>query len=442
MRRRSKSKYQGFEPPSGQKKTAGWSRGTRVQTPPTGLQARPPVPRPDLEDLCTRTPGPTMHDEFATGGQTAQEELPPLDDWPPPEIKARWAAQRERQRRNRELRRKSLLGLVVIAALVAGIVALTKIGGKGHAHPAATPPRSELLAWSVNLGAERLVTVVAVPGDRPPVAVAIPNATQVDIPGGPATVGAASSTTGLTIAAVQASLGRRVDHYLITDASTVMSLVNQVGGVTVQAESSFSFQGQELGPGQVKLTGGAVLAYLESAAEADLAGRWEEVLSGLFSSRARRDLWDQLTGESDSLSAARSILTGARGAIVLELPTAPTPDGGVQVDPKGLAQLLQQNLGTAGGALVRVVLLNGTGRKDIGGPVSSVLAPEGFQVVAIQEASRRIIASTEVVASDDSFLPEAQQVQQLLKVGTVYVGTQPTGIADITIVMGKDYQPD
>jgi hypothetical protein len=62
--------------------------------------------------------------------------------------------------------------------------------------------------------------------------------------------------------------------------------------------------------------------------------------------------------------------------------------------------------------------------------------------VAIQEASRRIIASTEVVASGDSFLPQAQQVQQLLKVGTVYVGTQPTGIADITIVMGKDYQPD
>ncbi|TML02084.1 MAG: hypothetical protein E6G40_01450, partial [Actinobacteria bacterium] len=261
MRRRSKSKYQGFESPPGQKKTAGWSRSTGVQAPPAGFQAPPPVPRPDLADLWTRTPGPTAHDEFATGAPAAQDELPPLDDWPPPEIKARWAAQRERQRRNRELRRKSLLGLVVIAALVAGIVALTKIGGKGHSPPAASPPRSELLAWSVNLGLQRLVTVVAVPGDRPPVAVAIPNATQVDIPGGPTTIGAASSTTGLTVAAVQSSLGRRVDHYLITDASTVMSLVNQVGGVTVQAESSFAFQGQELGPGQVKLTGGAVLAY-------------------------------------------------------------------------------------------------------------------------------------------------------------------------------------
>jgi hypothetical protein len=378
---------------------------------------------------------------IAASGTGTREELPPLEDWPPPEIKARWAAQRQRQQRNRQIRRRATVGLVGVLVIVAGVVALSKfLGGGGHKSPTARPPRSELLAWSVNLGLERVVTVVAVPGDRAPVAVAIPNPTQVDIPGGPGTVGAASATPGLTVAAVQAALGRRVDHYLITDDSSLMTLVNNIGGVTVQAESSFSFQGQQLGPGQLKLTGGAVLAYLESAAPEDLAGRWEEVLSGLFSDKARRDLWDGLAGESDALGSARSILASARGAIVLELPTAPTPEGAVQVDPKGLSQLLQQNFGTAGGTLVRVVLLNGTGRRDVG-DISALLAPEGFQVVAIQEASRRIVSSTEVVASEDSFLPQAQQVQQLLRVGTVYVGTQPTGIADITIVMGKDYQP-
>lgn len=440
MRRRSKKKYQGFEPSRGQKRTAGWSRTTGYQAPPTGFRAPPLAPRPDLSDIWASTPGPSAQDGFDA---TVQEELPPLEDWPPPEIKARWAAQRERQQRNRDLRRKATVGLVVISVFVVGVVALNRfLGGGGRSRAAGPPPQSELLAWSVNLGPERLVTVVAVPGDRPPVAVAIPNATQVDVPGGPSTVGAASSSTGLTVAAVQASLGRSVDHYLVTDASSLMSLVNQTGGVTVQAESSFLFQGQELGPGQVKLTGGAVLAYLETAAQEDLTGRWEEVLSGLFSNRARRDLWDQLGGESDELSAARSVLARARGAIVLELPTAPTPEGGVQVDPRGLNQLLQQNFGPAGGTLVRVVLLNGTGQRDVGGPVSSILAPEGFQVVAIQQAARRIVPSTEVVASDDRFVPQAQRVQQLLRVGTVYVGTQPTGIADITIVMGKDYQPD
>jgi len=335
------------------------------------------------------------------------------------------------------------VAVVVIVALVAGVVALTKLPGGGRPKQAVAPPPSQLLAWSVNLGLTRLVTVVAVPSDRPPVVVAIPNDTQIDVPGGPPTVGTAATSTGLTVAAVQAALGKRVDHYLLTDGPSVMSLVNQVGGVVVQADSSFSFQGQDLGPGQLRLTGGAVLAYLETASPDDLSGRWEEVLSGLFSNKARRDLWDQLAGESDSLGAARSVLRAARGAIVLELPTSPTDDGlGLQVDPKGLASLLQQNFGPAGGTLVRVVLLNGTGEKDVGGPVSSSLAPEGFQVVAIQEASRRVVAATEIVASADSFLAQAQQVQQLLGVGTVYVGTQPTGIADITIVMGKDYRPD
>src|SRR5437899_2828458 len=127
MRRRSKNKYKGFEAPPGQKRTAGWSRSSGFQAPPSA-----PVPRPDM-----------------------------------------WAE-------------------------------------------------------------------------------------------APGTVGTASATPGLTVAAVQAALGRRVDHYLITDDSSLMTLVNNVGGVTVQAESSFSFQGQELGPGQLKLTGAAVLAYLTS----------------------------------------------------------------------------------------------------------------------------------------------------------------------------------
>jgi hypothetical protein len=369
----------------------------------------------------------------------AQEELPPLEDWPPPEIKARWAAQRERQRRNREIRRRVLVGFVAIALLATGVVALGKLRGRGHAPTPAALPKPQLLAWSVDLGVERLIAVVAVPGDRPPVAVAIPNATQIDIPGAPDTVGAASTSAGLTVAAVQASLGRRVDHYLVTEASTLMSLVNALGGVTVQAETSFDFQGQQLGPGQVKLTGGAVLAYLQGAAEEDLAGRWEEVLSGLFSKQARADLWDGLTGESDSLTAARAVLVRARGAIVLELPTAPTPDGGVQIDTRGLSQLLATNLGPAGGTLTRVILLNGTGQKSVGGGLSELLAPNGYQVMAIQRASRRVVPATQIVAADDSFLPQAEQVQQLLHLGEVYVGEQPTGIADITIVMGKDY---
>src|SRR2546427_1144234 len=149
MRQRSKSKYKGFEAPPGQKRTARWSRSSGFQAPPSA-----PVPRPDM---WAQAPGDPFAGSAGSGTST-REELPPLEDWPPPEIKARWAAQRERQRRNRELRRRGIVAVVVIVSLVAGVVALTKIGGRGRAKPAAAPPPSQLLAWSVNLGITRLVT--------------------------------------------------------------------------------------------------------------------------------------------------------------------------------------------------------------------------------------------------------------------------------------------
>ena len=48
-------------------------------------------------------------------------------------------------------------------------------------------------------------------------------------------------------------------------------------------------------------------------------------------------------------------------------------------------------------------------------------------------------AHRQVVAGDESFIPEADQVVATLGVGKVYVGVQPTGIADVTIIVGKDF---
>jgi hypothetical protein len=50
------------------------------------------------------------------------------------------------------------------------------------------------------------------------------------------------------------------------------------------------------------------------------------------------------------------------------------------------------------------------------------------------------LAFTQVVASDDSFLSKASQVQAILGVGSVYVGPESSGVADITIVVGKDFK--
>jgi hypothetical protein len=54
----------------------------------------------------------------------------------------------------------------------------------------------------------------------------------------------------------------------------------------------------------------------------------------------------------------------------------------------------------------------------------------------------RSTGKTQVIAATTDLLPEAEEVRRLLGLGKVYVGPQPTRIADITIVMGKDYSRD
>jgi LytR cell envelope-related transcriptional attenuator/cell envelope-related transcriptional attenuator-like protein len=372
------------------------------------------------------------------------DDLPPLADWPPAEILERWAARREDQKRRRIARRRFTAMVVLASLLVAGVVVLVRSSGKGAAKPhGPTTVTKGAVALSVDLGLRRVVSVVAVPGGGPPVVVAIPTAAQVDITGGtPVTVGEAASTTGLMVAAVQASLDTRVDHFVMLDSTALTNLIGALGGITVQTEAEFSYGSQIIGPGPERLTGGAAYAYLQQALDEDLTGRWEEVLAGIFSAKHGADAWSALVGMSDDLAVVRSLLARAQGAgaIVLELPTAPTLDGGVAVDVKGTADLVARNFGPLSAPLVRVVILNGTKRATVGAEIASLLAPSGFRVVAAQDAVSDSVTQTEIVAGGESFTPQAEKVQALLGVGIVYVDSQPTGIADITIKVGKDFK--
>jgi hypothetical protein len=373
------------------------------------------------------------------------EDLPPLKDWPPREIVERRAALRDRAVRRRVNRRRGLLGAVAVVAVVALVAFVARSGGgsKPQALPPPAPGPSSLV-WTVEMGARPVSVVVAVPGNGHATALAVPNETEVDLPGGgPATVGDAARMAvgdpGMLVAAVQAALDRRAEHYLVTDASQLVTLVDLVGGVDVQTEVQFVFDGRSFGPGQDHLSGGAVLAYLETALDEDLTGRWEEVLAGLLSA-PKDSAWAGLVGTSDALDAARGVLTRALGGIVLELPTTPSPDGGIQPDGPEVVRLLDANFGPETTPLIRVIVLNGNGEAGVSARVASLIAPGGFQVIAAQNAPTFDEVQTQVVAANEDFGDAADRVVVLLGVGMVYVDPQPTGIADITVVVGKDFQ--
>jgi hypothetical protein len=369
------------------------------------------------------------------------EDLPPLRDWPPPEILARWEARKEAARRRHTARRKVTTWLLIAVVVVAGIVVFvqrTAKRGAGPRGPAGTAPPS-LVVWGVNMQTASFVAVISNPGNLGPVALVIPDETLVDIPGGPATVGGAVGEPGLLLAAAQATLDRRVDHYVVMNDLDLGGLIDRIGPIEVQLDEPFGWNGRTFGPGTARLTGGPVMAFLEAGTELDRTPRWEEVLTGIFSARPDSQRWAGPLGTTDSAGAVRSALLAAHEAAVLEVPTAPAEGGGLLADPDDVADFLQSHLGREGTPLVRVIVLTANGQKSDVIVVATRLAGLGYRVVAAQPA-RSKLGLTQIVAADDSFLSKANEVQAILGVGSVYVGPESSGVADITIVLGKDFK--
>jgi len=193
--------------------------------------------------------------------------------------------------------------------------------------------------------------------------------------------------------------------------------------------------GVELGPGTVTMLGAEAVDYLNGGTVEDRTIRWESLLQGLVDAPANPQAWSALAGTAHP--GAAEDFVAAAGADIMELPTV-VDDLGTSTDPGGVADLVATRF-PPGGSLVKVVVLTGIGRPGVVVDVIRRVAPAGYWVVATQEASERPVDSTEIVAGDEGFLEDAEAVHDVLGVGRVYVGTQPTGVADVTIVVGKDY---
>jgi len=363
----------------------------------------------------------------------------------PPAFRPR-RMQRLKERRRRQ---RLWIGLIVVLALLTVVVVvLLKVGPAKRATvpgPVGGGPPPSSLVWAVTTtdpvtGQQvAAVALIAVPAGRPPVAVAIPDAMLVDLPGGAGPqIGSAGTTGATAMEAVQAALNRRVGHYVESSPEDIGALVTRMGGVDVTVEASFPFGATTLGPGALTMTGPEATAYLTTSTDTDRTARWEDVLAGLLAAKDE-GAWHGFLGDSDDAGAVAGLLAGAGGAPVIELPTTPTADGGLEADPHQLSRLIASRLGSSVGPLTRVIVQNGTGVPGQGAAIGALLAPAGFRVVASQNATSFNEAETKIVASSSRFLGRAQDVQRLMGAGNVYVGSQPTGIADITIVVGKDF---
>jgi len=337
----------------------------------------------------------------------------------------------------RSLAGLALLTVVVAVGIGAAVLLWPSDGGRepsGGTQGAPGSADQQVVGWFVTDAEETdeaFVGVVAVGGGRSPVALVIPSYTVTNIPGyGTAAIADALASPDPEVAAsaVANILGVKLDAWHVTSLENLRPVVDAVGGVEVA-------DGPLDGDGVVRSLrrggGEAVAAELRFL-------RWQEVLGGLLESADGRV---ELLGPLGSDVARALVVAGGEGAQVLELPVQDIGSGLARPDAKAADALVAEwFVPTARTAKeVRLVVMNGVGTPGVAQRVARVLVPSGFELVSSLNAVEFNVQETRIVAARDHFLPEAELARELLGTGEVFVGRQPTGLADVTVIVGADF---
>ena len=406
-----------------------------IASPAPVLPIAAPMPAPPI---VAPAPAPPVVGPADTEGAT-HVWSPPPSPWSEPAERQR--VERRRVGVGKRLRNPKTLAVALLAvALLAAAVLIAR------PKPPKQSPDAQLtgpgqspasVVWAVREPGRTELAVIGIPHKQPAMAMAIPDQTSLALPAGNLSTAGESATDGpQALAAAQTVTGRRVGHYLFSNMQSLGPLIDRLRGIEVQTESSFTYNGQSVPAGSVKMSGQMAEAYLTQGSADDATGRWEDVLSGILQAPSEPSTWNG-AGASDDLTLVGELLTAARGAPVLELPTAATSQSVLNVDTTPMNVMLRK-FGSSLGTLVRVVVVNGTGAPGLGTLINDKLATAGFTVVASQNASHFGYPRTLIAAQGSSFVPAARRAQAILHVGRVKLSPS-SSLSGLTILVGTDF---
>ena len=282
---------------------------------------------------------------------------------------------------------------------------------------------SKLLLLELRSRDAVMIAIVGSSGTPAPAALAIPPNVVMTIPGqGDGLVKEVTSANGSeTAVAISNLVGAWIPHYAVMDPSHLAAVVDRVGGIQLFGSEASS---AEVAAGLVEPGPARALT-------------WRETLIGLFQAGPRWAPGDFL--RSDDAAAGARLLTAAKGATLEALPTAYVTPGYLRPDYPAVAALMEDRFGMAGQPPVRVLVLNGTGAPGVGESVAERLIPEGYRVVVSENASSFDHRETLVVAASEESREAAEQIRRLLGVGALSVSAVPSGLGEVTILVGEDY---
>jgi hypothetical protein len=320
-------------------------------------------------------------------------------------------------------RRTAVLAALVAAAVAVGAVSVLVRPRTDEPAPEPVEERpSELTLLVVPTDAGPLAAVVGAGGTAPPAVVLLSGGVALTIPGqGDGSLLEAAGLPGRQAATTVANLlGVWVPHHATLEPEALAAVVDRAGGIELEGETR---------------SGADVVATLETKQGRAIA--WQETLRALFASGVTWEATDLL--DSNGPADVAALLNAAAGASVEVLPTEQITGGMLSVDPAEIRTLVATAFGAPDREVVPVIVLNGSGEPGIGQLAAEHLVPGGFRVVVSENASDFGHETTQIVVASEDLRPAAERVRDLLGVGDVQIAGPASGLADVTVVIGKDF---
>jgi hypothetical protein len=323
-----------------------------------------------------------------------------------------------------------LVVAAVVGAVAPRVVPAVLPGAGDGGAPGGPPPDQLVVAWTVRLEEAPGATFVAIlaSGVKPPVIVAVPADVTINVPGqGIGTVGeaAAGGDVGLVSVALENLIGVRMDGSVDSTTAELQAAVDALGTIEVADEP---------------MAGAQVIQYLTTLQPGALPDerflRWQDVLQGIREGVAANPA--AVAGFPEPLRPV--LASGSPEPMALyALPVVDLGAGLLRPDEKGLETLVDDLFIPHAGDEVRIVVLNGVGRPGVGEEVARILVPEGYRLMSTTNADSFGYKETKIIAHSEDDRAAAERARGLLGVGRVFMGFQPAGLADLTIVVGQDF---
>ncbi|MET0801394.1 MAG: LCP family protein [Actinomycetota bacterium] len=348
-----------------------------------------------------------------------------------------------RTARIQRVRRGVAFGIVAALVVAATGLWLVRRGDEGAAATTdggsddpSTPSETRLLALQVEGGPAPLLAVIGAPGTETPIVMPVPAELTIVVPGqGETSAPGVAALPGDSMRVALSNMtGVWIHDFAVLSLRELAVMIDAGGGASVTLPSSYPTENGVLGPGDVTLSGPQAKAFLAGATD-DAGVRWEILLGGML--ERSLSLPSVSSIETDDADAVSETLAAAQGAEVFDIPTEPvTGDVIIPVYP-----ILDERLTTALGtpAPVPTIVQNGSGEPGVGEAVAASIIPAGFRVVLSQNAQSFDVATTNIFANGVDHEADANRAKAALGVGRVRVSQVPSGVGDITIVVGKDF---